>query len=972
MAWGGLHPFAISADAPKTAAGHLHVPLTIQEGIYGDAKGVARHQEPVTVGIPLADSENIKNISHLGLQGASAGQFRVLGRWPSGNIEWLQIDTLADTSPGELNNSVSLVEGSGNFGGTDLGSDSQSQITVSTGTAVFTVQKKNFDIIDQAIANDHQLLKSGGGSGFVILGPSLGKTLCPCSTLYTSRNDSQSTAVLEENGPVRAVIRASGELKDDAGHAYMRFTARLHFYSGKSRVKIVVALQNADYGPSNSFQSAYKGFQAFEARIPVNVGQGRSVRFGVPSAMKEGSLRPDTSAYLYQAYSDKMEHPHWSSPDTRSRFAPRSYIKRELQAQSGSHRSWNYSQEGFVVVNGGSTLAKGKRSDDAPGWADISDESGAGVEIGVYQMAAYWPKSLQFVNGGAEARIGIWPDQTLFGSGEQQYIQSWPQYSISTFYLDFHSSKPDDLDAEFKKLQYELLARVSRSDYDKSQALLYPLIDPAQEDRYLKSLGLACCVSDISSPYAYRTYNWPMAGAGNQAEMRWSDLMLWLQRGFVARYVDAAHFYRFQAEQVFPRSDYNENAPFNWRDRPGSELDPAGFPENIISLNSDIGCDPRVIKCGRNWIDNAHAHWYGMIDYYFLTGDEFIRDAIENGASDVYGNPDVKSVQNGTYWNPRNIGEALMSDARLALFYRATGDSHAERRALDAGGTILQKQVFPELEVSGYGSSSQGVSRTRGVHYGCCPAKGPRVVMPFQMGILSEGVWEFLQAEGSTWTEYQHTMDLAYGIAKWTLTEAWRSNNTGRSGCISGIGPAYEIWIDRTAAQLNPSCSQTLWFNFHNLAEYTGDSQQWTQQFSDYLKHLNGNGNIYAEYGSIFQTAVIAEILNPLASKLVPLDLEVEQLKPGSYKLSWVVPDHALNYRIKFADRNLVDWLNFDPVSGRFGIDPSGNTPWFAASDVADVPKPMAPGSTQTLEVNNLDPKIPWHFAAKAYIKTSD
>src|SRR5262249_36992011 len=86
----------------------FHVNLTIQEAIYSGISGVSRRQEPVTVGLPLPDSAGIQSTSQLGLAGASSGQFRVLGRWPSGNIEWLLVDTLADLAPGKTSNAISL------------------------------------------------------------------------------------------------------------------------------------------------------------------------------------------------------------------------------------------------------------------------------------------------------------------------------------------------------------------------------------------------------------------------------------------------------------------------------------------------------------------------------------------------------------------------------------------------------------------------------------------------------------------------------------------------------------------------------------------------------------------------------------------------------------------------------------------------------------------------------------------------
>ncbi len=71
----------------------VSVPLTVQEALYAGAptSGINRTQDPVTVGVPLPDSAAITTTSQLGLTGASAGQFRALGRWPWGTSNgcWL-------------------------------------------------------------------------------------------------------------------------------------------------------------------------------------------------------------------------------------------------------------------------------------------------------------------------------------------------------------------------------------------------------------------------------------------------------------------------------------------------------------------------------------------------------------------------------------------------------------------------------------------------------------------------------------------------------------------------------------------------------------------------------------------------------------------------------------------------------------------------------------------------------------------
>jgi hypothetical protein len=968
-----LLAIAAIATASASACAQIKIPLIVEESRSSGMPAVPRSQDPVTVGIPLPDSVGIRDIPQLGLTGTSAGQFRVLGRWPSGNIKWILVDTMADAAAGKQNNGIALTTGSGNFGGADLAADTGTTININTGTAAFVLRKAKFNLIDQAVVNGKTLVAAGSSAGLVVVGPSPGDTICPCSTVYTSSNDANSTAVIEENGPVRTVIKATGQHIDSGGHAYMRFTVRLHFYKNKSFVKVVSSLQNADYGDSKTFATAYKGFAAYEARVTPVMGDNRSFSLGGSHKPARGDLPAHESVFLYQGYSNKMEDCGWVTPDTRPRFAPRSYVARKLIKAQSCLSTWSYAQEGYKVVRGKEVMASGGRAQYPEGWADMEDSTGAGIQVGVYQLAAYWPKSLEFMAGGTEVRIGIWPDQSLFGEGGQQYFQSWPQYSLHTLYLNFHSAKLPDPATEFQKFQAPLIARTHVSSYNDSGAFFYPLLDPKEENNYYRSLGVKCCIEDYTAPRVYRSYAWPSAGGGNQEEMRWADLMLWLQRGFVGRYLDASAFYTFQTEQVFPRSDYNGDKSFHWRDISDSPapLTVDGFPGNVRSLNDDIDCDPGEKACGRNWIDVQHAHWYGMIDYYFITGNEFAKDAIEGGASDVYGNPKVGLVKNGTYWNSRDIGTALMSDSRLALFYGAIGNSAASDLAFATADTILAKQVWPELTLSGYGNAAQGVSRVRGAHFGCCAGGEPRFAKPFEQGILSEGLAEILKAHGDAWSGYYQTSDLAYGIARFTLTEGWRTNPDAvhTVGCKNNTGPAYEIFLDRPNNPLLPSCSQTVWFTFYNVAQYLGSEGDWEAMFQQYLRHLNLNGGFYQESGLIFPAVIIGDAINRLHYRLVTVAVTATKIGDGSYSLSWVVPAGAEKYRIKYSNKEIVEWLNFDSETNTFGMDPATHTPWFAASNVTTTPTPTAAGTTQTLSFNNVDSRQELHFAMKAYVR---
>jgi hypothetical protein len=886
-------------------------------------------------------------------------------------VKWVQVDTQADDTAGGQNVAISLTNsGSGNFGGGNLAADNGSTIIISTGTATFTVKKANFDLLDGVVVGGTAVVKAGS-TGLTVVGPAPGGTACPCSTVYSSSNDPNSTAVIEENGPVRAAVKVTGQFKDTSGNAYMRYTARLHFSHNKTYVKTDVLLQNADYGTSGTFATAYKGFSAFEARLSPTLGSSKRYAFGTAGAPTSGSFSGSENAYIYQAYSKNMEDCFWNTAGDM-RYDPRSFIARTGTNGNCTSTNWTYAQNGYQVIDGSTLLNNGTFSQPPAGWADLSDSTGAGVEIGVYQMAAFWPKSLQFMNGGNEIRIGVWPDQTLYKTGGgQQYFQSWPFYSEHTLYFNFHSA-PVAPEVEFTKFNYPLITRAPIATYNSANVFPYPILTGTAVDNFYKSLGMGCCIGDIS-PKIYRGYDWPAGGGGNQDESRWANLLLWIQRGYTGRYIDAQNFYRFQTEQVFARSDYDGVTPFHWRDSfvPSAALDESGEPNNITSLNNNIGCDTGAAKCGSNHMEptDQHAHWYGMIDYYFMTGDESIKDAVEQGPTDSFGNPNIRQVVNGSYVT-RAVGIALMSQARLYGFYSAIGDATTADAVLGVADTVFNGEPKVALQVSGQGTSENGTSYTRGVNW-CCGG-APRDGKPFETSILNMGIWAYLQAHGTSWSGYNDAFDIAEGTSSWALKEAFVNTGTPDTSCATGAALTYQIDIDNPNT-LAAGCGQTVWANFFTAAKYadTGINLPWASEFETHLKHVDSHSNSgqWAEYGTFIVDMVINEILNPEPYQLVDVPVTATSLGGGSYTLSWTVPTGTQSYRIKYAVNPIVAWVGFNPTTNTFIGNPATTVPWFAAPNLSSVPAPSAAGTKQNFTVTGLDASHNWSFAVKAYVK---
>ncbi len=981
-----------SGSGSGTGTSPINVPLTVQEALYpGSVPGVNRMNEPFCQGVPIADSVGLTTTSTLGLIGATAGQFRILGKWPSGHAKWIEVCGIVPQVNAGGTTTLTLTNGSGNFGGSNLAVDNGSTISVFTGSATFTIKKANFNVVDQAVVNGTTVVASGTSQGLVITGPTPTaayprNVTCggagQCTTVYSSVNDANSTCMIEKNGPVEAVLKCTGDHVDVSGHVYMHFTVREYFYRGKSNVKVTSILRNADYGTSNTFATAYKGHQGYELRITPNISGTLNYTVANDTAIPTtGTMAGSDSVYLYQGESQHMKWQDWCGdgcvPFTKDK--------------------------GYLIVKNGHTILGGSDTQYVQGWADISDRNGVGVQIGVYQMSAYWPKSLEFNNGGTDVRIGIWPREN-----SQPYYQEWPQQSTHDLYLNFHSAAPVSPANEFLKFQHYLLARAPFTYYNTTGVFPYTLIDPKVEDQYYSTAGStatpaissswACCIQDFGTSNSqwplsiFRFYYWHSGGGGNQTEFRWSYLLNFLTRSMTGRYLEAAHFYHFMADSAWPRSD-----GFNWRDKPhinaaGStaQVDGLGFPM-AASANSGLATGHA------NWLDQEHGHWYGMTDYYFLSGDETIKDAILNGPKDRALNPDTYlNGQFGGLWNSRAVGVELMSTARLSKFLASIGDASAPD-VLQQGADDYAAQVSNQLCVSGFPSGctfgpiqpsgswlTQGISRTRGLHYGgtysyldpWCGNDNAQVrgAATFMANNLIQGILELRDVEGSGWSEYLNSLDLAYGVSRWALSEMYVDDHSGRWD-VNGF--RYYIALDLPGScngtqdyHTLPQAQQTVSFTF--LPKYLVDGDtNWADKFKINIQRDEAAiGVITSDFGSYEVAHMMGIINNPLRPALSNLAIKTfTDNGGGSYTIAWTVPPGTQSYRIKWGPRTIVDWIGFDPIHNVFTGDPVNTMAWFAATNVPSLPVPAAAAATQSLTINTGVSNLRvGNFSVKAYV----
>jgi Kelch motif/HYDIN/CFA65/VesB-like, Ig-like domain len=618
-------------------------------------------------------------------------------------------------------------------------------IRVNTTAATFLIKEANYNLFDSVVVGSTTLVSSsdhGTDDGLVLMGPpdaltgrdavsctngpplAVDSTASACTNPYLSNLDAASTCTIEDNGPLRSVVMCQGDLKDSAAGVYMHWRTRTTFWLNHSDVKLDVALRNADSSTAQNAASAYKGFNSFEARLTMNLASGtRTVTFAGASSNTSETLTAGSgdSAYIYQGYSSQYEWTDWNnstctSEDDRCVVSPIS--------RTGSGAPYTYGQSGFQIVKNGSTAATGTSSQYPAGWADEVDASSNGVEVGQYQFSANWPDALEFYSGGNEIRLALDADQTLFlpnPTNIQSYVQRWPTYQIRSFYLNFHVGALSSPADAFLDFQQPLLGRLPVSAYNAATnsstgdyAMMLPLVDPVKDDTYWQGTGISLCPGTVAAGsclldvgqsgaytapamYSYKYYDW-VSGGTNQLDQAWSFIRNFLSRGCTpsggacgglaltgsqpGRYVRALNFYHLVDEGSIPRSDFG-----GWRTVCSSPsacqavLSNSGYPDKFDSWNGGM----------RQWEDEDngedHLHTSGLVDYYFLTGDPWAYEMLQQGYKDIalnqniaYNDPTIAGTNPGhnQFSEARALGHWLETHARESLFLCAIRDSNCD------------------------------------------------------------------------------------------------------------------------------------------------------------------------------------------------------------------------------------------------------------------------------------------------------
>lgn len=905
----------------------INIPLTVQEALPLGINGMARSSETVTVGIPLEENSGITSISQLGLSGTSMGQFRELARWPNGNIKWVLADFQSDVPANGTNMSVSLANGTGNSGGSNLATDNGSNLIIDTGPAQFVVKKANFNIFDKVTING-QILVSSGSDGFLLRDAS--------NLVYTSSNDSLSTALVEENGPLHAVIKAEGRFKSSTGSGHMWYTLRLHFYKDKSYVKVYATMRNADATVATT-----QIFNSTELVIPLSLGSTKQFEFARKTDAVSGAL--DGTAYLYQAFSTDKLGGDWS------------YWDQWEGPISRTGGAYNFVQKGLEINNNGVTLNNlGNQDDWTRGWAELRDSSGKGLTVAVRWMSALWPAGFD-VSANGTFRSELYSRH----NSKTGLKFAWGAYDTREIMFDFHTTSIQN-EAVLYRLQYPILARAPLSQYAKSGAFYgeTKLATAQEQNNWFLSKGMTpddrkwpSTENRVASVWRY--WDWPQGSGSNQMDFALADLIDYIRTGNGGFFLNGEQQSIYKADSAIQHSDR-----FDYTTNP---------------VNSD-----RTGTINGKTFDRGHCHWISLPILYYMTGNELIRESIIDYGEDF----DQRTANNtqirvGSQWEDTRIWSRTLRN--FSLLYEFTKDPKYLSILTNMTDMMLASRDNPP-NLEPYGRNME-----RGymwlVHGGSFPTRQLSDFMLVQ--IHYEAVWESLRVlKTFSYPKIEEIEDYLLGLGQFIYNEMYFEKNGGTPLFTSGIGYNYGYLYDYALDSINtPAGNSTITASYPYLRPISsGRPMTYLYELTGDPKYLEREGKLlvgdmdWVTPRTASETKSQAFILTDLKRSTQEVIRTVAGVTAtnnggGSYSLSWTVPDGAVSYKIKYSDKPIVEWLGFNQSTRAYQFDPASYTPFFAALNISNEPAPSLAGTQQSYTINNLDAGKTWYFSIKYLAK---
>ncbi len=340
-----------------------------------------------------------------------------LAYWPDGSLKWSGVATVAGAeADGAGAYKIATVEraGAGEGAATVRVRKSDSTVEVDTGKLRCRVALWGTNLIESMWIDGREVARQGRLVGIVQDGPDGVPEAAPRRERFTSK---VTKVVVEQSGPVRAVLKLDGVHKAVAGtREWLPFSVRLYFYAGQEAVRMVhtIVFDGDD-------QKDFVRGLGLEFGVPLREEvQNRHVRF----SGEDGGLWAEPIQPLVGRGGRIIANPVGGSdvyPDQLAgkRVPNRAQLNERGQSLLGDWAAWDSfklvqpNADGFSIVkrtNPQSAWIPAGAGKRASGLVFVGDVGG-GLGVSLKNFWQSHPSSLEVANattGEATLRVWFW------------------------------------------------------------------------------------------------------------------------------------------------------------------------------------------------------------------------------------------------------------------------------------------------------------------------------------------------------------------------------------------------------------------------------------------------------------------------------------------------------------------------------------------------------------------------------------
>ncbi|GAK51416.1 hypothetical protein GobsU_32934 [Candidatus Moduliflexus flocculans] len=436
-----------------------NIPILLRE-----SSGIARHAEPVTVGVPMPECL-IQDIAEMRLFDAQSVcrplQTQTLAQWPDGSVKWALCDFQADV-PANAHAEYVLTVGQEQAEPMPplMITHESDSFRIETGAAVFTIPIRRFLPFSSVMIDGQECLDA---------------TNCRVSLEDDAGRQYEhliERADIETSGILRTTLKIDGQIRlPNSADGFANFIARLHFYAQSATCRIDYTIHNPnaaqhlnglwDLGDPGSIYfnnlSLHVATLAQDAHIVWNDDV-----FGAS---------PRSATEAISIYQDSSGGDNWMSRNHVNRFG------------KVAHRF-----QGYRVTQGDAVIAEGKRANPV---AALQCDS-IRIEGAIRDFWQNFPGALEASANTLVFRLfpAQYDDVFELQGGEQK---------TQTIFLDFRALPehrgPEELGVlSLTWIHAPLLAHATPEWYAQSGAFAY--LTPSADDPRPDVLALINCAID--------------------------------------------------------------------------------------------------------------------------------------------------------------------------------------------------------------------------------------------------------------------------------------------------------------------------------------------------------------------------------------------------------------------------------------------------------------------------------------------